>query len=155
MSSVSRRDWIRMGSACLVAGIPIRALAADQPSPDPLLSMNRASFLPLLGSSFTVTTEEGKTAWLTLIAANDMSLARGGAAVPVVDTFELRFYGAGEPLGQGSYEFAHAEFAKISLFIVPAGQSTYSAIISHLKSPLPPGHRIPKRQPAAAAAVVA
>jgi hypothetical protein len=56
---------------------------------------------------------------------------------PTTDTFALHFQGTGETLLQGTYDLEHNSFGKFSLFIVPSGISTYTAIISHIQSAVP------------------
>jgi hypothetical protein len=108
--------------------------------------------MPLIGSSFNAQTPSGKFAWLTLGGVDDMTPNLSGATrisplwrtEPLVQTFSLKFYGAGEELPQGTYDFEHTTLGRIPLFIVPGERQNYTAIISHLTGPLPASYSIPK-----------
>ena len=139
-----------------------KAFGSDA-SNDPLLTIKRGAFTPLLGSSFITYSSSGKPAWLDLIAVDDMTAApgpgigiRGSIKAQRLDTFALRFQGVGEQLTQRTYEFEHFSLGRISLFVVPTETSGYLAVINHLIDPLPAGFRIPakvQRKPDAEAKV--
>jgi hypothetical protein len=59
------------------------------------------------------------------------------ASQPIVDTFALHFHLIGEALPQGTYELEHHSLGSFSLFLVPSGTTTYTAIISHIESVTP------------------
>ncbi len=136
--------------------MPVRIFGDDSPLPDPLRTMTRESFVPLLRSSFVANSGSTKPTWLTLVAVEDTTTADADlpAGAPKTAAFALRFQGVGEPLKQGMHKFEHQTLGQFALFIVPSGDSSYTAIINHLVAPLPPNYSIPfpKPKPAAAAA---
>ncbi|HYL76331.1 MAG TPA: hypothetical protein VEU96_19120 [Bryobacteraceae bacterium] len=119
-------------------------------------SWTKGTFQPLVSSSFAVHSGEQIAAWLTLLSVEQLSFNAPTKAAPmafgirpskapqtIVDTFALHFQGTGETLPQGTYDMEHHALGRFSLFIVPSGGATYSAIISHLESATP--IRAPKR----------
>jgi hypothetical protein len=169
---VSRRGFIFAGQTLLAAAaFPLKIFGASGPefgsSNTPHLAFwNKATFQPLVSSSFGVRSGSLTTAWLTLLSVEDMNpktSAQGASAVfkpnslksrpAVVDTFALHFQGTGEALPQGTYELEHHTLGNFSLFIVPAGVATYAAVISHiLNAPTVTGPRPVKSKPQAGAA---
>ena len=119
-----------------------------------LAVMTKENFLPLVSSSFAVSTDSITRAWFTLLSVEEMNsqtpvqvpstfmaISRQPAKnSPQIDTFVLRFYGTGETLAQGTYDLEHPTLGQFPLFVVPSGTTTYAAIISHLLNPgLVPG----------------
>jgi hypothetical protein len=150
--TVSRRHLLSLGQAYIAASaMRLKVLAAQTSSGDPLLSMTWQSWMRLIGSNFNAQTASGKYAWLTLGGVDDMTPNVSGATrispmwrtEPLVQTFSLKFNGAGEELGQGTYDFEHTTLGRIRLFIVPGERQNYTAIISHLTRPLPASYSIP------------
>ena len=142
----SRRHLFRLGQACLAAAVVPAGAFGQDPETDPLaanplLKMTQDSFTPLLQTSFVANSGSTKPTWLTLIAVKDASTP--GALK--TDAFTLYFQGVGEPLKQGTYQFAHQSLGRFGLFIVPAANSTYTATINHLAGPLPSNYTIPTR----------
>ncbi len=155
--SVSRRKFLLAGQTLLAAAaLPIKFFGAvsnvslGSSKAANLASATKATFQPLVNSSFAVQANSMTTAWLTLLSVEDMngkaaapstSLAFGlraiKAAPQVTDTFALHFQGTGETLKQGTYELEHKALGSLQLFLVPTGPTTYSATISHLQSALP------------------
>ena len=148
---VSRRGFIFAGQTLLAAAaLPMKFFAASVPeagvsnTPN-MTSWTKNTFQPLVSSSFRVHTGQLANTWLTLLSVQDMNAktpAASGAAgfalsllktrPAVLDTFALHFQGTGEALPQGTYELEHHTLGKFSLFIVPSGATTYTAVISHL-----------------------
>ncbi len=155
--SVSRRRFLLAGQTFLAAAaLPIKffgAAAASNlgvTSNANLATATRATFQPLVNSSFAVQSGSLTTAWLTLLSVEDMNSKSAATSEQMVfglkaakpsqqttDTFALHFYGTGETLKQGTYDLEHHVLGKFQLFVVPAGTSAYTAIISHLESALP------------------
>jgi len=149
---VSRRIFIASAQTLLAAAaLPMKFFGAASnlglPPEANLLTATKATFQPLVNSSFTVGGSGPLTRnWLTLLSVEEMSSAQPAkpttasasktraTAPTVVDTFALRFYGTGESLPQGTYELENRKLGTFSLFIVPSGPSTYTAIISHVQS---------------------
>jgi hypothetical protein len=149
--AVSRRGFLVGGQVLLAsAALPTKFLGAvigssfSSAKTANLLSLNMASFKPLLNSSFGVRLGARTAAWFTLLSVEDLNQsapARPTAmavapkpvktATPATETFALRFQSTGDTLGQGTYEMQHATLGQFSLFVVPSGTSTYTAVISH------------------------
>jgi len=166
--SVSRRTFLAAGQALLAtAAFPMRFLGAAASNFGPsaganLLTATKATFQPLVNSSFAVRSGLLTPAWLTLLSVEDLNPTTpvqtknqapraNGLRTPqtVIDTFALNFYGTGEMLPQGTYELEHHTLGQFSLFIVPSRSSTYTAIISHIQSAVPiiaPKPAAPKAQ---------
>ncbi len=169
---VSRRGFIFAGQTLLAAtAFPLKFFGASGPefglSNTPHLALwNKATFQPLVSSSFGVRSGSLTTAWLTLLSIEDMNpktSTQGAPASfgrnslksrpPVVDTFALHFQGTGESLPQGTYELEHHTLGSFSLFLVPSGVTTYAAVISHiLNAATVTGPRPVKSKPQAGAA---
>ena len=147
--SVSRRNFLVAGQALLAAAAFPRKFfgAAATLDAASLLSWTKETFQPLVNSSFAVRTGPLVATWLTLLSVEDMNPKHpsqtapvgSGTKVPktpppVVDTFALHFHGTGEKLQQETYELEHPSLGRFSLFIVPSGATTYTAIISHVES---------------------
>jgi hypothetical protein len=155
--AVSRRSFIVAGQTLLAAAaLPIKFFGAatgiepGSPNSSVLASATKATFLPLVNSSFAIVAGSLTNAWLTLLSVKDMNPKTSGQTEPMAfglkptkaatastDTFALHFYGTGETLEQGTYEVKHRTLGQFSLFIVPAGPSLYTAVISHLLSAAP------------------
>jgi len=148
---VSRRKFLVAGQTLLAsAALPMNFFGAATSNVGSsktanLAALNKESFLPLVNSSFRVHSGSLTRAWFTLLSVQDMNPGAPGRAtsaavlprkpkspVPPLDTFALHFYGTGESLPQGTYEFEHPSFGRFSMFVVPSGKTTYAAIISHL-----------------------
>jgi hypothetical protein len=154
---VSRRKFLVAGQTLLAAAaLPMKFFgAAAVPEFGPSNTTNMAlwtirTFQPLVNSSFTVRSGSATAAWLTLLSVEDMNsktqantapmafgLKGPQASKPAIDTFALHFYLTGETLPQGTYELEHRSLGRFSLFVVPSGTSTYTAIISHIESATP------------------
>jgi hypothetical protein len=157
---VSRRTFLVAGQTLLAAAaLPLKffgaaTLESGSANTANLASWTKGTFQPLVSSSFAVHSGARTTAWLTLLSVEDMNstpterapVAFGLKTLspqPTVDTFVLHFHGTGEVLPQGTYEFEHHSLGRFSLFVVPSGTTTYTAIISHIESATP--IRAPKR----------
>ena len=159
---VSRRSFLVAGQTLLAAAaLPLKffgaaTLETASANTANLVSWTKGTFQPLVSSSFAVQSGARTTAWFTLLSVEDMNsktptktapLAFGLKTLslppPTVDTFALHFHGTGEALPQGTYELEHHSLGRFSLFIVPSGTTTYTAIISHIESATP--IRAPKR----------
>jgi hypothetical protein len=150
--AVSRRNFLAAGRSLLAAAaLPMKFFGAAA-GPDlassrsaNLASSTRETFLPLVNGSFAVRSGALTTAWLTLLSVQDMNLkspartalAPKAANTPTTDTFALHFQGTGETLLQDTYELEHDSFGKFSLFLVPSGPASYTAIISHIQGATP------------------
>lgn len=156
--SVSRRKFLLAGQTLLAAAaMPIKFFGAaatldlSSSKNANLATATKATFQPLINSSFAVHSGSLTTAWLTLLSVEDMNSKSIASLAPMMfgqksvmvaprqatDTFALHFYGTGETLKQGTYELEHHTLGKFSLFVVPSGISAYTAIISHVQSALP------------------
>jgi hypothetical protein len=155
--AVSRRTFLVAGQTLLAAAaLPMKFLGAagatelGRSSAAGMATWTKATFQPLVNSSFAVNSGPVANAWLTLLSVRDMNASTMTKTSPITlgrtspqaaatstDTFALRFYGTGEALPQGTYDLEHPTLGKFSLFIVPAGPSAYTAIISHLESATP------------------
>lgn len=148
----SRRGFIVAGQALLAsAALPLRVLGAAGSTFSKVANLNlltRANFLPLINSSFSVTSSSLPTAWFTLLSVEDMNPKAPSktptmavmpkklkSPVPQTETYALHFYATGDQLPQGTYEFQHPLLGKFPLFIVPSGTNTYAAVVSHLVVP--------------------
>jgi hypothetical protein len=159
---VSRRTFLVAGQTLLAAlALPLKFFGAatlefGSANSANLASWTKGTFDPLVSSSFAVHSGARTTAWFTLLSVEDMNsktpietapIAFGRKALrtpqPAIDTFALRFHGTGEALQQGTYELEHRSLGRFSLFVVPSGATTYTAIISHVKGAAPV--RAPKR----------
>jgi hypothetical protein len=152
--SVSRRTFLVAGQTLLAAAaLPMKFFGAAEISAlvgsgaAGMASWTRATFQPLINNSFGVQSGPVANAWLTLLSVQDMNPKTVLKTAPLtlglrtlqpgptsIDTFALHFYGTGEALPQGTYDLEHPKLGKFSLFIVPAGPSKYTAVISHLQS---------------------
>ena len=172
----SRRGFIVAGQALLAsAALPLRIFGAATSSSfgsskvANLGSLTKASFLPLVNSSFAVGGSVSLPAsWFTLLSVEDMNaktsvqptsmavmLKKMKMAAVQLDTFALHFHGTGETLQQGTYEFQHRSLGRFSMFVVPSGTTTYVAIVSHLLSAAPLPAPLPIRsKPRVGAAAV-
>jgi hypothetical protein len=148
---VSRRAFLVAGQSLLAAAaLPIKffgssaAELASSSSPN-MNAWTAATFQPLVSSSFAVRSGSLPSAWLTLLSVESLNASAPAQTAqlafalkslksiqPTVNTFSLRFHLTGESLPQGTYDLEHAALGKFSLFIVPSGATTYTAVISHL-----------------------
>ena len=156
--AVSRRTFLVAGQTLLAAAaLPMKFLATASASEfvrsnaTGMAAWTKATFQPLVNNSFTVQSGSVANVWLTLLSVEDMNpktatkapMAFGlktlqtASAPASTDTFALHFYGTGEALKQGTYDLEHRTLGKFSLFIVPAGPSGYTAVISHLQTAAP------------------
>jgi hypothetical protein len=147
---ISRRQVLRWGQVCLAAAaVPGRIRGAAGDSSDKLLTLSRADFVPLIGSRFQTTGPAGQPVWLLLLSAEQAAFPAaapdGRGIAPRVDTFLLTFSRNGEILPQGTYTMQHDTLGTLPLFIVPSGELTSMATVSHLKDSVPPDS-IPRRR---------
>jgi len=159
---VSRRSFLVAGQTLLAAAaLPLKffgagTLESASANTAKLASWTKGTFQPLVSSSFAVHSGARTPTWFTLLSVEDMNsktptettpLAFGvkppSLPQPTLDTFALHFHGTGEALPQGTYELEHHSLGRFSLFVVPSGTTTYTAIISHITSATP--IRAPKR----------
>lgn len=153
--AVTRRQVFRLGQALLAAAaIPAKIFGApprsdlSEAEADLLYSKDR--FLTAVNSSFAVRSDSAARSWLVLLNVEDSTPDPAAYQVPLavrpktpltpspkLNTFALRFYGAGEPLSQGAYELEHATLGRFSLFVVPSGTSKYTAIVNRFVAPAP------------------
>jgi|SRR5580704_7579051 hypothetical protein len=160
--SVSRRTFLVAGQTLLAAAaLPLKFFGAatsefGSANTVNLASWTKRTFEPLVSSSFAVHSGAQTTAWFTLLSVEDMNsktpttgttatfgLKTFRTTQPSIDTFALNFHGTGEALQQGTYELEHHSLGRFSLFVVPSGATTYTAIVSHIESAAP--IRAPKR----------
>jgi hypothetical protein len=148
---VSRRKFILAGQTVLAAAaLPLKFFGAtgfsdENPSKTTdLLTCTEATFRPLVNSSFTVRTGALTPTFLTLLSVEEMDSTIAQNTLqnarlylfnrPVLDTFALNFYVTGENVGERTYELEHPVLGRFSLFLVPSGVSTCTAIINHLQN---------------------
>jgi hypothetical protein len=159
---VSRRTFLVAGQTLVAAAaLPMKFFGAatsqfGSANTANLASWTKGTFEPLVSSSFAVHSGALITTWFTLLSVEDMNLKTPRQAAPMafgprtlrtaqpaINTFALRFHATGDTLEQGTYELEHPTLGKFSLFVVPSGTTTYTAIISHIESATP--IRAPKR----------
>jgi hypothetical protein len=113
-----------------------------------LAGITRQQFADAVGTDFKIVFSDGITApvWLTLAAVKDLpstpainpaSFAvamRQSSVTPVTDGYSLTFLSTAE-LTQGAYLFEHATLGKFAMFVVPDGQTSYSAVVNRLSGP--------------------
>lgn len=127
---VSRRGFLIAAAAGLTAtaqwmvtrrwGAPSLALDAAPPA----ATLDHATFSALRGQAFRVSGEGAAEQRLTLTAVDEFPCTpiptASGVAMARCAGFSLLFTGdRGRPLAQGTYWFAHAEFGRAPIFIVP------------------------------------
>ena len=140
---VSRRQFLRCAQGALAAAsfaAPLRAADPAQAGRD-LSTVSRDIFTAALNSAFFIKSGAGAPAVLLLTAVRDATPA--SPSIASLDTFILDFYSGGGPLAQGLYRFHHDVLGTLSIFIVPSGPSTYSAVFNRLTAPLPSEYVIP------------
>jgi hypothetical protein len=150
---VSRRSFLVAGQTLLAAAaLPLKFFGAatleiGSTNTANLASWTKATFQPLVSSSFAVHSGARTAAWFTLLSVEDMNSKTSTETAPMafdlkalslpqptIDTFALHFHGTGEALPQGTYELEHHSLGSFSLFVVPSGATTYAAIISHIET---------------------
>jgi len=155
---ITRRELFRWGQGCLAAtALPARVFGAASDSPDLLLTLTQQDFAAQIGSKFQTAGPAGQPVWLLLLGAEQTATPAEAphaprGHVPRVDTFLLSFSRIGDALPQGTYSFQHDVLGAFPLFIVPSGELTCVATISHLLEAVPPDS-IPRRRAGVRAAV--
>jgi uncharacterized protein DUF6916 len=148
---VSRRAFLVAGQSLLAAAaLPMKFFGASAAelgtsNTSNMTAWTKSTFQPLVSSSFAIRSGLRTSAWLTLLSVEDLNsktpaqtgqMAFGLKSLktiqPTIDTFALRFHLTGENLPQGTYDLEHPTLGKFSLFIVPSGATTYTAVISHI-----------------------
>ena len=129
---ISRRGLFRIGQGLLAAAAAPRMFAAESAAAvDGLERLGRRDFAAHLNSDFAVRRADGSTAWLKLISIeNIVPNERAAAGTRKLETYALRFLGAGADLEQQTYELEHAVLGRFALFLVPGAGGSYTAIIS-------------------------
>jgi hypothetical protein len=145
---LSRRRLFLLGQGLLAyTAFPASVFAADSQAKEANLgAMSRETFTAVLRTAFNTRAADKTPVTLVLTAVEDMTPSETPAGTPALDTFALEFSGAGETLSQGTYHFTHNRLGMLTLFIVPSGDASYTAVINHLKTPLPAAYSIPVRQ---------
>ena len=125
-------------------GTKLDAQAAGTGAAGPAALMTRDKFLPLVSSSFEVKAGEYGRTWMTLLSVESMGESRssslrsanpshrGQAAPQRLETTLLNFQSTDASLSQGTYEFSSSQAGNFQLFVVPAGNSLYTATLCHL-----------------------
>ncbi len=123
----SRRNFLVR--AAVAAGIvPVAAglfMSRQRPGklsvkPPALPAYQLEKFKPLVGSTFTVTVEEGAAYSLTLSKAEALKQHQCGVA----EKFSLRFTApADHPIESRIYQLQHSVLGSVDLFISPVGSS--------------------------------
>ena len=139
----SRRRLLGVVPAVFAAAafpeLAISAEAWDTPE------LPRGKFQSLINASFRVEFKAGGSRWFTLLSVGETPLKspiyRSYPVMPrhlkiplspVTESFILEFQSLGEALSQGTYVFQHPSLGRTPLFIVPSGNSTYTATINRL-----------------------
>lgn len=108
---------------------PIRWIAPAIAAPSAGGWLSKASYPPLVGSTFVVVTGRGTTASLSLAAVRDI----GG--VPSDGRFSLLFVSA-SAFVQGTYAIRQKRLGEANLFVVPVGGKSapqkYEVIVNRL-----------------------
>jgi hypothetical protein len=144
--AVSRRRFLEVGSmfaASIAVATNGMAQVANGVGSRPslgggganLLTMTQATFKPLIGSVFLISTQ---TSTVISVVLTSVKESPATATPPVTDAFTLSFSSLpiGSPLPQGTYVFRHAALGSFSLFIVPSrpgAPRSYSAVFNHLQ----------------------
>jgi hypothetical protein len=154
---VSRRNFLVTGQTLLAAAVLPRKFFGAVASSGfgssegaNLDAFTKDTFLPLVNSTFAVGSDSTTKAYFTLLSVEDMNSEtpmpdasvtvppiQANTAPPMIDTFVLHFYATGDTLEQGTYELEHDTLGRFPLFVVPAGPSLYTAVISHLLNAAP------------------
>ena len=108
---------------------PIRWIAPATAAPAAGGWLSKASYPPLVGSTFLVTTGPGRTAPLSLTAIRDI------ASAPSDGRFSLLFVSA-SAFVQGTYPVRQKRLGEANLFVVPVGgrsaMQKYEVIVNRL-----------------------
>lgn len=150
---ISRRGLLQFAPVVLAAGIiPKRLLAETQEAS--FAELSQESFGACVNTAFEAVDRGGKSIWVTLTSVDDLTAqvaelnrsawqslpVRATGAPPRLNVFALHFYGPPQSLAQGTYTMNHATLGSFSIFLVPDGFSSYTAIINRLvgRPPQPP-----------------
>lgn len=139
---------LRLGPTLVATAVMPKMVLADN-QPNVLASLSRQTFETYVNTSFEAVADNGESTWLTLTSVDDltsqtaeMNVAVWGAlpvpprlAPPRLDVFALNFYGPPGSLTQATYTITHATLGTFPLLLVPAGYSSYAAIINRLVGP--------------------
>jgi hypothetical protein len=140
----SRRHLLRIGQVVLAAAVlPETSFGAGWSESG--FAMTQKRFASLVNASFHVQTGPSGSRWFTLLSVEDMTPkmpafvpARSGPRHAVSpkpqrsETFAITFQGAGDALPQDTYVFENDTTGHIPLFIVPAPDGTYVAIVNRI-----------------------
>ncbi|MBV8819203.1 MAG: hypothetical protein JO022_12650 [Acidobacteriaceae bacterium] len=151
----SRRDFILFTPAIMaITALPsLAAETADNSVDASVYAKER--FTSLVNSVFGIA-EPGVQAWLTLIAVEDEAPPAAPAlrmTVPMprvksqrvrTESFRLRFHVNGTTLAERTYTLEHPALGSFALFLSPANDTEYSAVINRIAGtlPYPPPSRI-------------
>src|SRR5215471_1493608 len=152
--TVSRRSLLQQGMVAALASLagPLQAWSAQKNKSNNNSAENtgdpdRDAFTKAVGSAFKVspTSGKGNAVWLRLLAVEDLPelvpVDPDTMDVPPTSTtsietsgFMLKFLGTlDKPLTQDTYSFEHPDMGRFFLFIVPAGEQTYTATFNRLR----------------------
>jgi hypothetical protein len=97
-------------------------------------SLTRATFEPLVGTTFRARIAAGRSTAIRLVEVADLPLPRAQAQPVPGEAFSLIFAGP-SVFGQGEYPLAHPALGTVSVFLVPVGMRLhgprYQAIFNH------------------------
>ena len=136
----SRRHLLRVAPAAFAAAALPQAFGAEWNENNRFVT--REGFTSLVNDAFRVQLDTGESRWFTLLRVEDT--ARPVEYQPTLvmprylripasrklESFALNFQNSGSPLAQGTYIFEHKSLGVIKLFIVPAGNFSYVAIVN-------------------------
>jgi len=139
----SRRHLLAVVPAVFAAAafpeLGISSEAGDAPE------LARGKFQSLINASFEVQLDSGGSRWFTLLSLGEtptksdiyrsypvMPRHLNISPSPATESFILEFQSLGEALSQGTYIFHHQSIGRTPIFIVPSGNSTYTATVNRL-----------------------
>jgi hypothetical protein len=133
-------SWGLVGCAPGSEGGPLPSTPEPpRTAPVPEDSLTLARLLPLVGTTFTLESEDGHAHAVALRAINDRSATRGTPGRRG-ESFTLLFQGSGDnapALAQATYRTQHPALGSFRMFLVPSGRPAsgprrYAATFSHL-----------------------
>lgn len=136
---LSRRKLLQSSVAVALSALaPVRwaarASAAPAQSGGSTSWFSRSSYVPLVGSTFSLTTSSTQAS-LTLTAIGDLTAQPGKARTGTDGQFSLLFTGP-STVAEGSWPVRHAVLGNATLFVAPVGRKaspqTYEVVVNRL-----------------------
>jgi len=133
-----------------IAGIAAKKPETPEQRFGGMANLSRDHFASAIGSAFKLSSTSGKSApfWLTLLSVTDLTapaaMNPASMAVPPpaaawqslsTDAFSLAWSGGPtQNVQQQTFFVEHTHLGQFALFIVPAGQQQYTAIVNRLQT---------------------